>query len=62
MTADCPSRRKALPPRIRTFDEFLSDYTITPQERRELVYHLAAFRARKTIEALLPETQPSNAI
>jgi hypothetical protein len=36
-----------------TFDEFFQEFSITDAERRELVYFLAAMRARKTIEALL---------
>lgn len=42
----------------RTFDDFCADYTITQAEREALVWHLAAFRARKTIETLLPTTDP----
>lgn len=37
----------------RTFDEFFSEYTLTDYERRELVFFLAAYRYRKTIETLL---------
>lgn len=37
-----------------TFDEAFADHRLTPDERAELVYRLAAIRARKTIEALLP--------
>lgn len=36
-----------------TFDELFSELRLSDKERRELVYHLAAIRARKTIEALL---------
>jgi hypothetical protein len=36
-----------------TFDEFFAEHRLTPEERAELVYRLAALRARKTIEALL---------
>ena len=32
-------------------------HTLTPAERQALVWHLASLRARKTIEALLPETR-----
>jgi hypothetical protein len=38
-----------------TFDELFSEHTLTDAERRELVYFLAAFRMRKTIERLLPQ-------
>lgn len=38
-----------------TFDELFERHTITPAERAALVWHLAAFRARKTVEALMPE-------
>lgn len=40
-----------------TFDELFADLHLTPAERAALVWHLAAFRARKTVEALLPETK-----
>jgi hypothetical protein len=42
----------------RTFDEAFSEHRLTPAERSALVWHLAEFRARKTVEALLPETKP----
>lgn len=38
-----------------TFDEFCAQFRLKPEERTELVYHLAAYRARKTIETLLPK-------
>jgi hypothetical protein len=38
---------------MRTFDEFCADYTLTEAERTALVWHLATFRARNTVEALL---------
>lgn len=38
-----------------TFDELSADLRLTPAERTALVGHLAEFRARKTVEALLPE-------
>lgn len=38
-----------------TFDELFAKHNLTPAERVALVWHLAAFRARKTVEALLPE-------
>jgi len=41
-----------------TFDDFCADYTITQAEREALVWHLAMFRARKTVELLLPTTDP----
>jgi hypothetical protein len=44
-------------PSIRTFDELFAELNLTPAERVALVWHLAAFRARKTVEALLPETK-----
>jgi hypothetical protein len=43
-------------PRTRTFDEAFEDFNLTPAERTALVWHLAAYRARKTVEALLPQT------
>lgn len=45
---------------MRTFDEVFGsgNINVTPAERAALVWHLAMFRARKTIEALLPETKP----
>lgn len=36
-----------------TFDELFSELHLSDKERRELVYHLAIIRARRTIEALL---------
>ena len=42
----------------RTFDDFCADFTLTQREREALVFHLAAFRARKTVETLLPTTDP----
>lgn len=47
-------------PRTRTFDEVFGggNLKVTPAERAALVWHLAMFRARKTVEALLPETKP----
>ena len=44
--------------RARTFDEAFADHDLAPAERAALVWHLAMFRARKTVEALLPETKP----
>lgn len=46
------------PARLRSFDEVFSEHTLTAAEREALVWHLAAFRARKTVEALLPNTKP----
>lgn len=40
---------------MTTFDELFAEHRLTPEERRALVWHLAAYRARKTVEALLPE-------
>lgn len=45
-------------PPPRSFDEAFADLNLTPEERQALVWHLAAMRARATIEALLPETKP----
>ncbi len=41
----------------RTFDELFAELNLTTAERTALVWHLAAFRARKTVEALLSETK-----
>lgn len=38
-----------------TFDELFAELRLTRAERTSLVWHLAEFRARKTVEALLPE-------
>lgn len=38
-----------------TFNELFSEHRLTPAERAELVWFLAQHRARKTVEALLPE-------
>lgn len=43
--------------RITPFDELFSEHKMRPGERRELVFHLAAMRARRTIEALLPSDE-----
>ena len=47
-------------PRIHTFDEVFGggNLRVTVSERIALVWHLAALRARKTVEALLPKTDP----
>lgn len=37
----------------RSFDEWCGQFTLTDAERRELVYFLAAFRYRRTIETLM---------
>jgi hypothetical protein len=37
-----------------TFDEFFAEHRLTTKEREALVWHLAAFRARRTVETLLP--------
>lgn len=50
------SRAPGPEPRTRTFDEAFEDFNLTPHERAALVWHLAALRARKTVEALIPET------
>lgn len=53
------SRAKGPEPRTRTFDELLGEHTLTYEERRLLVWHLASMRARATVEALLPVTLPA---
>lgn len=40
-------------PRGRTFEEFCAELSLTSDERAALVWHLAAFRARRTVEKLL---------
>lgn len=42
---------------LRTFDEAFAELHLTPDERAALVWHLAALRARKTVEELMPETR-----
>lgn len=54
------SRAKIPEPRIRTFDEFVKDLDLTGSEYVALVWHLAEYRARKTVEALLPRRVISN--
>jgi hypothetical protein len=51
-----PSSRaiKDYPQPVRTFDEVFADHHLTVDEYTALVWHLAALRARKTVEALLP--------
>lgn len=39
---------------MRHFDDVFREFTLTAEERKALVFYLAALRARKTIEALLP--------
>lgn len=39
---------------MKTFDELCAELRVTPREREALVWHLAAYRARRTVEALLP--------
>jgi hypothetical protein len=41
---------------MKTFDEAFAELNLTAAERVALVWHLAAMRARKTVEALLPAT------
>lgn len=41
---------------MATFDELFAEHSLTPEERAALVWHLAEFRARKTVQALLPQT------
>lgn len=38
---------------MRPFDEVFPPHTLRPGEREALVWHLAALRARNTVEALL---------
>jgi hypothetical protein len=47
---------------VRTFDEAFAEHRLTPAERAALVWHLAMFRARKTVEVLLPETDAAFAM
>jgi hypothetical protein len=56
MTSRADLAVPAPPP--RTFDELFAEHNLTAEERAALVWHLAEFRARKTVEALLPETNP----
>jgi hypothetical protein len=45
-----------MPPREpRTFDEAFAEFNLTDEERTAMVWHLAAFRARRTVESLLPK-------
>jgi hypothetical protein len=37
-----------------TLDELFAEHHVTDEERRALVWHLAAFRMRRLIETLLP--------
>lgn len=53
-----PSRAPGPEPRTRTFDDAFCELNLTQAERTAMVWHLAMFRARKTIEALLPQTDP----
>lgn len=46
-----------LPRAPRTFDEAFAELNLTLAERTALVWHLAAMRARKTVEVLLPQQQ-----
>ena len=41
----------------RTFNEAFSEHRLTAEERYELIWRLAAMRAKKTVEALLPESK-----
>lgn len=43
---------------MRTFDEAFADLHLTYAEREALVWFLATMRMRKTIETLLPSTDP----
>lgn len=44
-------------PAPRTFDEAFAELNLKPDERSAMVWHLAAIRTRRLIEALLPEPQ-----
>ena len=58
MSADRRRKRGLTAPREpRSFDETFAELNLTPGERAALVWHLAMFRARKTVEALLPQIQ-----
>jgi hypothetical protein len=48
--------------RVRTFDEAFAEHHLTAAERAAMVWHLAMLRARKTVEALLPETNAKLAL
>jgi len=48
--ADVPAPRDLI---ARQFGPLFAEHNITEWERRELVYFLAAFRYRKTLESLL---------
>lgn len=39
--------------RPMTFDEWCAQFTLTAAERTALVWHLAACRARRTVETLI---------
>lgn len=38
-----------------TFDDLFAEHHLTPGERSALVLHLASYRSRRTVEALLPK-------
>jgi hypothetical protein len=50
------------PQPVYTFDELFAEHRLTAAERTALVWHLAMFRARKTVETLLPETDAALAM
>jgi hypothetical protein len=52
-----PSKAPGTEPGLRTFDEAFADHHLLPGERTALVWHLALFRARKTVEILLPKDE-----
>lgn len=37
---------------MRSFDEAFKEFNLTPEERQELIFHLAFLRAFKTFKAL----------
>lgn len=43
---------------MRSFDEAFSEHRLTVEERRALVWRLAAIRTQRLIETLLPEPAP----
>ena len=38
-----------------TFDEFFSEFKLTSEERKALVWRLVAIRSQRLLETLLPE-------
>ncbi len=44
--------------RPSTFEGFCETFNVKPHERPQLVWHLAAYRARRTVETLLAPPPP----